>query len=47
MSTIGYGDISAQTVSERIYMIFSIFVSCGIYAYSLNIVTSLFYEIAT
>lgn len=46
MSTIGYGDISPQTVIERIYIMFSTLISCGVFAYALNIVTRIFENMA-
>ena len=41
-STVGYGDISPQTTTERIYGIFMTIVSCGIFAYSVNTIGSIF-----
>ncbi|KRX06770.1 Cyclic nucleotide-binding protein [Pseudocohnilembus persalinus] len=45
MSTIGYGDISPQTTSERIYIMIISIISCGVFGYSLNILTQIFSEI--
>ena len=42
MSTIGYGDITPKRTGEKVYMMIFIIISCGIFAYSLNVVTSLF-----
>ncbi|EWS71163.1 cation channel family transporter (macronuclear) [Tetrahymena thermophila SB210] len=36
MITIGYGDIVPQSTNERVYVIFVAFVSCGVFAYSIN-----------
>jgi len=36
MVTVGYGDISAYSETEKIVCIFIIFVGCGVFAYSLN-----------
>ena len=36
MSTIGYGDIYAKTPGEMVFMIFSIFIACGLFGYTLN-----------
>lgn len=42
MSTIGYGDITPQNVYEKLYIIVSTLISCGVFAYSLNVITSIF-----
>lgn len=42
MSTIGYGDITPQNVQEKLYIIVSTLISCGVFAYSLNVITSIF-----
>jgi hypothetical protein len=36
MITVGYGDISAVTTIERIYIIFITFIACGVFAYAVN-----------
>ncbi|KAL4507042.1 hypothetical protein ABPG72_001835 [Tetrahymena utriculariae] len=36
MITIGYGDIVPQSTNERVYVICVAFVSCGVFAYSIN-----------
>lgn len=36
MITVGYGDISAVTTNERIYIIFITFIACGVFAYAVN-----------
>ena len=46
MSTIGYGDITPETNSERIFSIFMILVACSIFGYSMNVIGSIFQEIA-
>jgi len=33
MSTVGYGDISPQSSPEKLYTIFSMIISCGVFAY--------------
>lgn len=42
MSTIGFGDIYPVTKYERIFIMVFTLLSCGIFAYSLNIITSVF-----
>ncbi|KRX07633.1 Cyclic nucleotide-binding protein [Pseudocohnilembus persalinus] len=44
MSTIGFGDIYPVTKYERIFIMVFTLLSCGIFAYSLNIITSVFQE---
>jgi hypothetical protein len=36
MSSIGYGDIHPVTSEERIYATFTIIISVGIFAYTIN-----------
>ncbi|EAR86278.3 cation channel family protein (macronuclear) [Tetrahymena thermophila SB210] len=36
MTTIGYGDITAQTEIEKFFMIFFTIISCGIFGYTIN-----------
>ena len=36
MITLGYGDIVPQTIPEKIYVIFTAMIGCGIFAYSVN-----------
>jgi Ion channel len=33
MTTVGYGDITPSTSSERLYTIFSMIVACGVFAW--------------
>lgn len=42
MCTIGYGDITPISAIEKIYVIIMTSVSCGIYAYAVNVVGSIF-----
>ena len=42
MCTIGYGDITPISVSEKIYSIFMIQFSCGVFAYTVNTVGNIF-----
>ena len=36
MITVGYGDIHPVNTSERIFGMFAVIISAGVYAYSLN-----------
>ncbi len=36
MTTVGYGDITATTDLEVLLNIFTMFVACGVFAYSFN-----------
>ncbi|KAL4459349.1 hypothetical protein ABPG74_017962 [Tetrahymena malaccensis] len=45
MTTIGYGDFTAQTQLEKIIMIFIAFLSCGIFGYTINQIGSILYDI--
>lgn len=42
MSTIGYGDISPVTNYEKIYGIITTLVSCGVFAFCVNMIGSIF-----
>ncbi|KAL4491164.1 hypothetical protein ABPG73_013233 [Tetrahymena malaccensis] len=44
MTTIGYGDFSAQTQLEKFLMIFVAFFSCGIFGYTINSIGSILYD---
>jgi hypothetical protein len=44
MITVGYGDITGVTDIERFYAIIVMLMSCGVFAYSLNSVGSIFQE---
>ena len=44
MITVGYGDIIAYTAIERVFAIIVMLMSCGVFAYSLNSVGSIFQE---
>ena len=41
MTTIGYGDISAQSDLEKCALSFAAFFSCGIFGYTINSIGSL------
>ncbi|KRX08373.1 Cyclic nucleotide-binding protein [Pseudocohnilembus persalinus] len=42
MSTVGYGDISPSTQQEKILVIILTLISCGIFAYAINTIGSIF-----
>lgn len=44
-TTVGYGDISPQTTKERLYGIIMALISCGIFAYAVNTIGSIFSNI--
>ena len=44
MITVGYGDIVAFTIQERIFFCIVILMSCGVFAYSLNNIGNIFQE---
>src|ERR1700742_2714335 len=33
MTTVGYGDVTPYTMSEKIYAMFSMLIACGVFAY--------------
>lgn len=39
MSTIGYGDIHAITIRERMFCMLAMIVAAGVYAYNLNYIS--------
>ena len=41
MTTVGYGDIKPMTTNERIYAIFCMSLSCGLFAYLISNISSL------
>ena len=45
MITLGYGDIVPVTTLEKIYVISITFISCGVFAYSVNTIGSIIQEI--
>lgn len=42
MSTVGFGDISPTTYYEKIITIFLTIVSCGVFAFAMNTVGTIF-----
>lgn len=46
MITVGYGDIAPKTNVEKIYTIFMTVLSCGQFAYTINVIGTIFQELA-
>ena len=46
MNTVGYGDTVPQNDTERLFCIFFIYVACGIFAYTLNVVGYIIQQIS-
>jgi hypothetical protein len=44
MITVGYGDIHPVNYIEALFVIFGMFVSCGVFAYSFNLIGDLVRE---
>lgn len=38
MVTIGYGEITPKTSYEKVYVIIVTFISCGTFAYAINLI---------
>ena len=36
MNTVGYGDISPQTATERLFGIFFLLIACGVFSFTMN-----------
>ena len=45
MITVGYGDITPATNYEKVFIIFITIITCGVFAYSVNTIGSIFREI--
>ena len=43
---MGYGDITPWTPYEKIYGIFMAFIGCGVFAYAVNTIGSIFQNIS-
>ncbi|KAL4449972.1 hypothetical protein ABPG74_015091 [Tetrahymena malaccensis] len=46
MITVGFGDIVPYSLIERVYVIIMQLISCGVFAYAINTIGSIFQEIA-
>ena len=44
MSTIGYGDITPKSMAEKLYVIVMTQVACGVFAYAINTIGQIFYN---
>ena len=42
MITVGYGDITPQTIPEKIYTIFCMLIACGVFGYTMNRIGNIF-----
>jgi hypothetical protein len=42
MITVGYGDISPISAYEKLYVILMTLVTCGVFAYTVNTIGSIF-----
>ena len=45
MSTVGYGDQSPVHVYEKIFIIFIMLISCGLYGFSINSIGGIIEEL--
>ena len=45
MNTVGYGDLVPQNLTEKIYCICFVYVACGLFAYTLNVVGDIIQKI--
>jgi hypothetical protein len=46
MITVGYGDISPKNTTEKIYVIVMTLISCGVFAYAVNLIGGIFQEMS-
>lgn len=42
MITVGYGDVVPTNTTERVYVVIATLISCGVFAYTVNSVGSIF-----
>lgn len=45
-TTIGYGDVVPITLTEKIFVMNMTFISCGVFAYSLNTISRIISEVS-
>ena len=45
MTTVGYGDVTPENQMELVVCMLIMLVSCGVFAYTLNTITSVFSDI--
>ncbi len=45
MVTVGYGDITPINPYEKVVCIFTILISCGVFAYSMNSIGTIFSDL--
>lgn len=46
MITVGFGDIVPVSDEEKVYVIFMTVVSCGVFAYTVNVIGTIFQQLA-
>jgi potassium voltage-gated channel Eag-related subfamily H protein 5 len=46
MTSVGYGDITAHTTIEKVYVIVVLIISSGVFGYSVSSISQIFQEIA-
>jgi voltage-gated potassium channel Kch len=46
MITIGYGDVVPVSLTEKIFVMSMTFISCGVFAYSLNTISRIISEVS-
>ena len=44
MNTVGYGDITAQNLQEKLFVVCMALVSCGVFAFAVNTIGNIFQE---
>ena len=45
MLTVGYGDVAPCTTIERLFSIISIILTCGVFAYCMNVIGSIIHNL--
>jgi hyperpolarization activated cyclic nucleotide-gated potassium channel 2 len=46
MNTVGYGDLSPQTPTERLCGVFFLLVACGVFSFTMNTIGSALQSVA-